>query len=248
MAVNDITVWLADVDALAPRLDALEAALALLAAQEATTASPAGPPELVRRRRHARIALRCLLVRSGVDAARGTPFVLNEHGRPALPGNEAAFSLSRAGSLTAIAIGPDGPLGIDIEQPRPVHLGTARRALLEAAGAALASDPVPDARSPAAVPAPDFLRAWTRLEAFAKARGDGIGRLLTELGITAAGTRSAAPAQIAERAARLAARSGLRTVSIDLPVPGAAAICARPCDLRSPPICHTLTDADLKLG
>ncbi len=100
-----------------------------------------------------------------------------------------AFSLSHAPGLALIGLAPRGSIGVDVERTRRVRLGEARRARIEEAGGALNATPLPDAEEAR------FLQAWVRLEAFAKAEGCGIGRLLTRLGIlgTSAAGRAAQP-------------------------------------------------------
>jgi 4'-phosphopantetheinyl transferase len=158
----------------------------------------------------AHAALRLLMERSLGCEWRGLAFARGAGMRPHLRGAPIAFSLSHVAGLALIALTSGGDTGIDVERLRPVRVRQPRRGAIEAAGAALAAGrPLPhegDAR---------FLQAWVRLEAFAKAQGCGIGRLLTRLGIV--GGRDVAPEELAERvtSARREARAS-ETHDIDL--------------------------------
>ena len=222
-----LRLWHIDLDAQGDRLDAREASERWLSQSERNAeASPealAPGRERTLRRRRARIALRILLSREGVIAARGTPLPLRPGGKPALPYENGTldFSLSYSGSHCLVAIGTPAPIGVDLERPRDVAINANRRALIVAAGCAL----VP--RKP--LPRDDqtgFIAAWTRLEAFAKARGDGIGKLLETLGMTARGAATLTPVDANSRAAALLADSGLALTDIEVPTPGIAALAA----------------------
>lgn len=235
-------VWLADLDLLHDRLEALEARSRLLSADERAWSS--GPPEVRRRRRTARIALRLLLHRAGAPAARGLEFMTEAGGKPRLgdadaSGPRLSFNVSHSAghALIAIAGGP-GPVGVDIEAQRTVQLDARRQALIIAAGMALAGDgwhsAPPEAR-------PHVLGAWTRLEAFAKARGSGMGHLLTELGILASRDRRLTDAEAAASAARLRDAEGLSVASLALPAGLFGAVAAA---ASSPPRCVQVLTAD----
>ena len=125
----------------------------------------------------ARAALRILLAgHVGLDVAR-QPFVIAPGGKPSLAGAASPpveFSLAHGDTAAIVVISRDGPVGIDLEEPRSVRLADDRRAALIAAAASLAPEtPLPDGPGDAR-----FLQAWTRLEALAKATGEGLGPLL----------------------------------------------------------------------
>jgi 4'-phosphopantetheinyl transferase len=86
------------------------------------------------------------------------------HGKPVLPGGPG-FSLTHGGDLVGVAVRPDGPVGLDVEQVRDV-------ADLPALAAHVHS-PVELARAPTPDPTA-FFRTWTRKEALLKATGDGL--------------------------------------------------------------------------
>ena len=123
------------------------------------------------------IALRLLIERAAGTQWRRATFMRSERGKPHLDGAPLAFSISHAPGLALIGLAPGGSIGVDVERTRRVRVGEARRARIEAAGAALSNEPLPAEGSAR------FLQAWVRLEAVAKADGCGIGRLLTRLGI-----------------------------------------------------------------
>lgn len=126
------------------------------------------------------IALRLLIERAAGPQWRCTTLDRSERGKPHLGGTQLAFSISHAPGLALIGLAPRGAIGVDVERTRPVRIGEARRARIEDAGAALIARPLPSEGSAR------FLQAWVRLEAYAKADGCGIGRLLTRLGILGA--------------------------------------------------------------
>ena len=77
------------------------------------------------------------------------------------------FSLSRTGDTAAVAVSRDRPVGLDIEALGPVDPTTLRRSL--APGERSALEALPEAERTHA-----FFRAWTRREAYLKARGTGL--------------------------------------------------------------------------
>ena len=112
-------------------------------------------------------------------AAETLQFVYGASGKPQLSGISGAphFNLSHTGTLAALAVTANHPLGIDIEAERPLKEDIARRFFSESEVAALAAHP-PDARIAA------FYRCWTRKEAFIKATGDGLGFPLDAFDVT----------------------------------------------------------------
>lgn len=173
-------LWLADLATCGDALAAIEGADALL------------PPECAawdRNRRLAHVALRLLIARSGTRA-NGLTFAISNAGKPSLPG-AAHFSLSHTGACALIGLSSAGPLGVDVEiEGRAVRMSEERRERLRSAGARLAAVP----------PGPGdagLLQAFVRMEAFAKAEGSGLARLLGALGVLGRGSAAAAPPDLA---------------------------------------------------
>jgi 4'-phosphopantetheinyl transferase len=100
------------------------------------------------------------------------------HGKPVLPGGPG-FSLSHAGDLVGVAVRPDGPVGLDVEQVRAV-----------ADLAALAEhvhSPAERARD-VGLEVEAFFRIWTRKEALVKSTGDGLSTPMSEITLAERGT------------------------------------------------------------
>lgn len=123
---------------------------------------------------------RSLLARAGLRRLLGTwlgcspaavPLEAGSHGKPHCPGGPA-FNLSHSGELILLAVHPSQPVGVDVERQRPGldWLAISRRVLPAAEWLALEGLPVE--AQPAAC-----LRAWCRLEARLKARGEGFAGL-----------------------------------------------------------------------
>ena len=173
-------LWLVDLEASARAIQAVAERLGSpFAAEPGTARMPAATP-ILEDKALARLALRQSLARIvGPDRA-SRPFAVRPGGKPALAASPypsaptPAFSLSHAGHAVLIAIAPAEPIGVDLETIRPLRLSDHRRVLLEQAALALVpGSPLPDASADQR-----FIQAWVRLEAFAKATGEGIGHLL----------------------------------------------------------------------
>jgi phosphopantetheinyl transferase len=191
-------IWLIDVERSAPALAGLERATPRLTAGDRSRARAVKDPRDRRQRIAVTTALRILLERvAGPQAAR-LPFAAGPAGKPSLPGRDIQFSLSHIDGYALVGLTRAGEIGVDLERDRPLRMPDRRRAELMAAAEGLAGRPLPDAS-----PDASFLQAWCRLEAFAKARGAGLGRTLADLGLRSGQART--PAQI-EVACRKAAR------------------------------------------
>jgi phosphopantetheinyl transferase len=181
---------------------------------------------------------------SAGHAVRGLPYRITAAGRPTLPLVPAPdFSLAHTDGLALIAVGAIGPVGIDVERSRPVKLGADRITRLIDVGAALAGAGKDAASAPvdAAV-----IRAWTRLEAFGKALGTGIGPLLSDYDIAG---RSAGPrATSGDRARRALEQSGLIIRDLDVGQPGVCAAIAAPAALLSSHCLSDIGDVEQLLG
>jgi len=102
----------------------------------------------------------------------------NDHGKPLLAANcspPLQFNLSDSGALVALAVGSGHPLGIDIEQLRPLP---DRFALAEShlTVPELKQFLEPDISTGNKV----FFRSWTRREAISKAEGRGLGQIAAQ--------------------------------------------------------------------
>lgn len=189
---SGLDIWLVDLEAgerAMGRLDEEHHLVRPLATETETAKAWAGHA----RQRSARIALRAVLAGYvGLERAR-QPFMLGAAGKPKLgavtaPGTSAPgragigsieFSLTHCEQAALIAVSHVGPVGVDIESVRPVRINPERRAMLEDAATLLS----PDEPLPVALDDRRFLQAWVRLEALAKATGEGISALLGRLGI-----------------------------------------------------------------
>ena len=153
------------------------------------------------------MGLRIVLERVGAPRCAGRGCVRGPGGKPHLRRRRRRrFSLAHTDGMALIGVARAGAVGVDLE--------AAARAAGCRAAAARRSWPSPPglpAGRTAMTPAADdtLLRAWCRLEAFAKARGEGLSHLLGELGLREAGGRQLAGGQIAAAARRLARRAGL---------------------------------------
>lgn len=99
-----------------------------------------------------------------------------QHGKPTVDGPQ--FSLTHAADLVGVAVREGGPVGLDVEQVRPLSDLTAMARHI---------------RSPAEPPADTpgtFFRTWTRKEALLKATGDGLSAPMTSITLDAQGVAS----------------------------------------------------------
>ena len=100
-------------------------------------------------------------------------FAANQYGKPEIAGQSSSlsFSLSHSQSIAVIAVTRSGPVGMDVEDIRPIepevamaHFSvTELKALQQLSGAAWLDG---------------FYRCWTRKEAILKAEGVGLHRAL----------------------------------------------------------------------
>ena len=205
-------LWLVDLEAAMPALEALERDVPRLSVEDRNRAEQ---PSDVRERRHrltAYMALRVVLERAGGPDVRGQRFVRSPGGKPRLGAAGPDFSLSHTGSLALIGVAPSQAIGVDFEAVRALAMSPRRRQEIVAVGAGLAVRPMDDAGSDAAV-----LQAWCRLEACAKAKGQGIARLLRELGLRETRGRQLAAADVAAAARQLVQDAGLMVRDVKLP-------------------------------
>ena len=198
-----LELWLVDLARAAPVLERLEREVPRLGAAE-RGAILAHAQALERQRRFsAHVALRVLIERVAGDSARGKDLARSAGGKPRLQGPAAdlAFSLAHADEWALIGIARGSQIGVDLEGVRSVVLAPRRRQQILRAAAALSPAPLIEAPAEAC-----FIQAWVRLEALAKASGEGLARTLTALGVWHA---SAPHTDVAALARRQLSRTGL---------------------------------------
>lgn len=189
-------LWCVDLSAAAPALNAIERRIPRLSGEDRARAARFSDARVREDWLATHVALRLLIERAVGPVWRGAALTRAARGKPQLAGAPLGFSLSHAPGVALIGLTPAGSIGVDVERTREVRIAAARRAAIEAAGGALggALDVNDSTR---------FLHAWVRLEAYAKADGCGIGRLLTRLcilGVAAAERADASgmPARVGE--------------------------------------------------
>jgi 4'-phosphopantetheinyl transferase len=138
--------------------------------------------------------LRALLGRYlGTDPS-ALRFVLGEHGKPALSGDEICFNLSHSGGIALYAFSSRGAVGVDVEVRRRSinEIGLASRVFGAATARRLERLDAPARER-------EFLRLWTRREATIKlhgGNGNGTGEpCITELDIGAQAAAAVATAE-----------------------------------------------------
>ena len=225
-------VWICDLGVSGAQLAEIERTHGLLTAGETQRAAAMGDVANRAQWIAAHVALH-LTLQSCVGAR--VEFTTNMRGaatKPSVVGWDGDFSLSHSGNLVLIAISNRGRTGIDVEVRRTTRIDARRRSMIIAAGRSVASAPLPASHGNDM----HFLAAWTRLEALAKARGDGIGALFETLGFHATEASDATAAE----SARLLLGDGsdrLAVHDIDVGRLDAVAALAQPAD-ADPPTIH----------
>ena len=203
-------LWLVELKETAPVLEALERETPRLSDDDRRRSLCLRDAEDRRLRLAAYGALRIALERWGGERVRRTAYQRNRSGSPSLAGMPA-FSLSHADNLALIGVTPSRVIGVDLERERRVRVSARRRQEILAAGAglcgALHGPPVDR----------NFLQAWVRLEAYAKAQRESLGRVLDDLQLRAPGRRALSLADIEAGARRQARRRALRVVDLAMP-------------------------------
>lgn len=171
-----LAVWLVDLVAAKTLLGASPFREALTLPDAMAERLASGAPRDI-----AHIVLRIILTACVGRSAAFRPFLHAPGGKPALDlapsTSRIEFSLAHCDSAAIVALSREGPVGVDLEAPRSVRISDHRRAMLIDAASSLAPDqPLPDGPDEAR-----FLQAWVRLEALAKATGEGLGALLGRL-------------------------------------------------------------------
>jgi 4'-phosphopantetheinyl transferase len=170
LAANDVHLWAAHLDL---RLKALAHMAAILSEEEQERAGHFRFERHHNRFIAARGFLRSLLAIYLECAPDELQFEYDQNGKPALTGTFAAsglaFNLAHSQDLALIAVTRLGPIGVDVEQIRPMadadelverFFSPRENALFRT---------LPDDQKNAA-----FFKLWTRKEAWLKATGEGI--------------------------------------------------------------------------
>lgn len=238
-------LWLVDLERSGPALEMLERTTPRLTPADRTRLRRIADANERRYRRAAYIALRIALERLGGPAVGRQALVRRPGTRPRLAGGGPVFSLAHSSGMALIVVActRTAPLalGVDLEADRRIAMSVRRRAEIMAAANGLAGTPAADPLDDDA-----FLRAWSRLEAFAKAHGHGLGRTLADLGLRSPGARDLSLADIAERARRLAVLRAIAVCDLALP-PGFHGALALP-RTWPPPLVRALPHAPRALA
>jgi 4'-phosphopantetheinyl transferase len=222
-------VWLVDLARSAAALEGLEQEAPRLGARERAAILARKDAAVRQKRLSAHVALRVLLERALGTGVRGAELERPLGAKPRLPGGAGVeFSLAHGEEAALIGLSRGAAIGVDLERVRPLRIAKARRERILWAGVALlAAEPVEASAEEA------FMRAWVRLEALAKARGDGLARTLSALGL-----RTAARSDVSQVAAGVAqhlAATGLRLHDLAL-APGRVGAVALDRTLALPPL------------
>lgn len=212
MSLRDLDVVFVDLDASRALLEHEEASTPRLSPSDRLRVERlSGGPVRQARWRASRIATRIALERWAGRSVRGAEFEIATGGRPSLGDGLPHFNVSHTASVALIAVCRSLSVGVDIECQRALSMSSERRRRIVTAAADLAAIGAINPESDL-----DVLRAWVRLEAIAKARGSGIGVLLTEEGVIGG----------SERSARETEKPSLASAALDVASPYIAAIAA----------------------
>ena len=163
---EEVQVWVASLDVTDKRYDTL----ARLLPSEEKKRAESLTPIAARRFVVARGILRTLLSGFSGTSAEKLRFNYGISGKPSLVDrDDIHFNISHSAELALFAFSPDRPVGVDVENERPV------RRLLDVAQRFMSDDELrtlvntaPDERDAA------FLKAWVVREARLKAEGKGV--------------------------------------------------------------------------
>lgn len=166
LMTEEVQVWVASLDVSDERHGALSRVLPPDERNRAASLSPVAARRFV----VARGILRNLLSGFTGTSPEKLQFSYGHSGKPMLIGrDDIHFNISHSADLGLFAFAPDRPVGVDVENERPV------RRLLDVAQRFMSEDEI---RSLAATPEEDrnsaFLTSWVVREARLKAEGKGI--------------------------------------------------------------------------
>lgn len=165
LITEEVQVWIASLDVSDARYAKLTQALSPEERQRADDL----PPVLARRFKVARGILRDLLSGFTGTAPAKLRFQYGNAGKPLLADHDINFNISHSAELGLFAFAPDRPVGVDVENERPVRrlLDVAQRFLSEEEVRSLAAT-APEDRDAS------FLRSWVVREARLKAEGKSV--------------------------------------------------------------------------
>lgn len=165
LTTEEVQVWVGDLDV----TDARCAELSRNLSSDETTRAQNLTGSVGRRFVVARGILRGLLSGFTGVPANKLRFQYGTNGKPSLADHEINFNVSHAAQLAVFAFAPDRPVGIDLENERPVRrlLDVAQRFLSEEEMRSLAATPPAERDA-------SFLKSWVIKEARLKAEGRGI--------------------------------------------------------------------------
>ena len=163
---EEVQVWVASLDVNDTRYDALSRMLPREERERAASLAPVAGRRFV----VARGILRKLLSGFTGTAAEKLQFSYGRSGKPVLVDHDGIhFNISHSADLGLFAFAPDRPVGVDVENNRPVRrlLDVAQRFMSEEELRSLAETPAAERDSA-------FLRSWVVREARLKAEGKGV--------------------------------------------------------------------------
>lgn len=166
LMTEEVQVWVASLDVTGERYDILARVLPAEEKDRAANLTPVAARRFV----VARGILRTLLSGFTGTAAEKLRFNYGNSGKPSLVDRtDVHFNISHSADLGLFAFAPDRPVGVDVENERPVRrlLDVAQRFMSEDE-LRLLVDTAPQERDAA------FLRSWVAREARLKADGKGV--------------------------------------------------------------------------
>lgn len=178
LSENVVHIWTFDIRTLATVAEDLEV---VLASDEMDRAAQFRFNHLRESFVRTHSTLRHLLGRYMDVHPAGIQFIYSPNGKPALASAEnIQFNMTHSGNVAAIAITTDCPIGVDVEQIRPVEnmLQIAEQFFCPEETAEIISLPADDRECA-------FFWCWTRKEAYIKATGAGLAAPLNTIRVTA---------------------------------------------------------------
>lgn len=223
-----VHIWRISLDPPTPLLHSFETTLN---ADELHRANRFRTPALRRKFLAGRGALRAILAAYLLRDPSTVTFAYESHGKPVIAGETTArleFNLSHTADLALLALAQGRPLGVDVEERKPMD--NAEKIISRFFSPREQADflALPPADRNAA-----FFRAWTRKEAYLKAKGTGLSTQLDSFDVTLKPSESPALTRIGDDPAE-PARWSLLDLHPGPGFPAALAVLGRvlPSDLR----------------